>query len=522
MRNPYALIALLAALSLASPSVAHQTHGPNELGKVDFPISCSPEAQSEFERGLALLHHMMYEQAEMVFTAVAEANPGCAMAHWGIAMTLFQPLWAGQPSPAILEKGWTAIEHARTLDPGEREHAYIAAASAFYRDWQDASHGARLAAWAADQERVHRAYPDDPDALALHALAQLAVVPKDDKTFPGEQAAGALLEDLHARLPEHPAGFHYLIHAYDNPPLAERALEVARGYGQIAPDVPHALHMPSHIFVRLGLWEETIDWNKRSAAAAFRQPVDGATSTHYAHALDYLVYAHLQRGEEQIARSVIDSIHEPERYQDNFVVAYNLAAAQARYPLEREQWAEAAALAPRLPASLSWDRFPATEAISHFARGLGAARSGDPATAQGAMTTLDALHQQLLDTGQAYWAVLVDSQRNTIAAWIAYAEDRPEAALERMRTAADLEDSVDKHPVTPGAVLPARELLGDMLVLLGQPVAAIEAYEASLTISPGRFRSLHGAARAAELAGDSETAKAYQARLEALTATAGG
>lgn len=490
------------------------------LGKVDFPVSCSSEAQSRFERGLALLHHMMYGQAEKEFAAVAEMDPDCAMAHWGIAMTLFHPLWA-KPSEQELKKGWAAVEQAKALNaPTEREQAYIAAVEAFYMDWKTVDHPTRLTAWEEAQEKVHKANPDDIDAVAFYALAHLATAPKGDKTFTHQKEAGALLEKLHTKAPEHPGLFHYIIHAYDNPMLASRALEVARGYDKIAPEVPHALHMPSHIFVRLGIWPETIDWNVRSAVAARRQSVGGVISIHYIHALDYLIYAYLQQGQDMMAQDVLQKVDAVENYQDSFASAYGVAAAQARYPLERAQWANAAALKVRTHSSFPWDKYPWFESITYFARGLGAARSGDATAARAAIETLDAFYERAVDVGQGYWAVHVDAQRKTVAAWIAFSEGKKDQALRMMREVADLEDSVDKHPVTPGAVLPARELLGDMLVLLEKPAEAIGAYEASLQISPNRFNSLYGAGRAAELSGNSEKAKSYYSKLVQFTAKA--
>lgn len=518
-------IALAGALALSSqPLFAQQSdvqRANDALGEIAFPISCSAQAQAQFERALALLHHMMYGQAEQEFAAIIEDEPACAMPHWGVAMTLFHPLWPGQPSEQDLAKGTAAIEQAQALDaPSDRERAYIAAAAAFYQDWQQLDHDSRLAVWETAQKQVYEANPDDIDAAALYALSHLATAPKADKTFAHQKAAGELLEQLHARAPRHPAGFHYLIHAYDNPVLAERAVEIARGYDKLAPDVPHALHMPSHIFVRLGFWEDTIGWNRRSADVAKRQPVAGKISLHYAHAIDYLVYAHLQRGEDRAAREALAELDAVENQQDSFGGAYGVAAAKARYPLERARWDEAAALPVRVPDAFTWDNFPAVEAISHFARGLGSARSERADGAREAITTLDGLYQRLRNDQQNYWAVLVDAQRTAVAAWLSYAEGSHGEALQLMHRAAELEDSVDKHPVTPGAVLPARELLGDMLVLADQPDEAIAAYEAALVISPNRFRSLFGAWRAAELSGDLQQAKLYHTRLEELTATA--
>jgi tetratricopeptide (TPR) repeat protein len=306
------------------------------------------------------------------------------------------------------------------------------------------------------------------------------------------------LEALHSRHPKHPAGFHYLIHAYDNPVLAPRAENVARGYSDIAPNVPHALHMPAHIFVRLGLWQDVIDWNTRSAQAALEQPVNGAVSKHYVHAIDYLVYGYLQQSQDQLAHEALAEMLSQGRFQPGFVTAYGLAAAQARYALERERWDDAAALQSRVPATFDWDKYPAVVAISEFSRGIGAARSGKLDVASDAIEQLDALHQQLVDSGDRYWSVLVDSQRHSVRAWLAYAQGEQQQAVDQMRVAADLEDSIDKHPVTPGSVLPARELLGDMLLSMGQHAEALAAYDSALAISPNRLRSQHGVRQATD------------------------
>lgn len=483
------------------------------LGRVNFPISCSSAAQTRFNKGLALLHNMMYLQAQKEFEEVATFDPECAMAHWGISMTLFHPLWA-PPSKDELIKGRKAIQIAEALKPPtSREKAYITAANAFYTDWESVDHHARIASWEKVQKKVYEENPGDIDAGALYALAHLATAPKGDKTFAHQKEAGALLERLREKAAEHPGLFHYTIHAYDNPMFASRGLDVAREYDKIAPDAPHAQHMPSHIFVRLGLWSLTEEWNVRSADAARRQSKPGELSLHYIHAMDYLMYAYLQTAKDDMAQNALTEINGVERYQDSFASAYALAAAPARYVLERRQWGEAAKLKPLARDTFRWENYPWYEAINYFARGIGAARSGDTAGAIDAVKTLDRLYDRSVKEGQDYWAVLVDSKRKTVTAWIAYSDGEKNKALELMKIAADTEDSVDKHPVTPGAVLPARELLGDMLVLTGRYNEAVKAYEASLRISPNRFNSLYGAGRASELAGNLTEANQYYSRL---------
>jgi tetratricopeptide (TPR) repeat protein len=302
--------------------------------------------------------------------------------------------------------------------------------------------------------------------------------------------------------------------------LAKDAVEVARGYDKLAPDVPHALHMPSHIFVRLGLWDDAIDWNIRSAASAKKNSLGETVSLHYPHALDYLMYSYLQKAEDKLAEETLSKVNAPENYEDNLASAYGIASSQARYVLERKQWKKAAELPVRTHYDFPWDKYPFAEAITYFARGLGAARIDNTAAAKDAVKKLEEFYKTTIDKGQNYWAVLVDAQRTTVSAWIAFSEGRKDEALQLMKKAADLEDSVDKHPVTPGAVLPARELLGDMLILLNKPEDALAAYEMSLKISPNRFYSINGAGYAAKLAGDSDKENYFYTALNQLTADA--
>ena len=519
--KPALLFSLLGSLLVLVPAALaqHDAHG-GQHGVVEFETSCEPAAQERINAGLALLHHMMYEQAEAEFVAASESDAACAMAHWGVAMSVIHPLWGERPSDEALAKGTAALERARTLDPTEREAAYLDATGAFFADWQNTSYADQLAAFESGFKNLHEAHPEDVDAAAFYALGHLATAPKADKEFTHQKTAGALLEELHAENPEHPGLFHYTIHAYDNPALADRALAVAQDYDDLAPNVPHALHMPSHIFVRLGHWPDAIDWNRRSAAAALRQPVGGMTSMHYAHALDYLAYAYLQQGQDEKAEDVHADLMGVSNFHPTFATAYAIAAVQARPALERGKWNEAAALPVRTHGAFPWDRFPGAESITHFARGLGAARAGHADAARESIAELDALHERMTESGETYWATLADAQRTAVAAWIAYESGAHETALERMRRAADLEDSVDKHPVTPGAVLPARELLGDMLLALDRPEEALEAYDAALRISPNRLNSLYGAARAAEQTGDTERARDLYARIAEQTADA--
>jgi tetratricopeptide (TPR) repeat protein len=500
-----------------------QHHGSDHsVGKTDFGVSSNSAVNAQFNYALAMLHHMMYDHAEKEFLKVIEQEPDCAMAYWGIAMSYFHPLWH-DPTKYDLEKGWEAVKKAKELNaPTERERDYIAAIESVYKDWENVKHSDRLVNWVKAQEMLSKKYPDDIDAGAFYALSLLAAAPKNDKNFTNQKKAGALLEKLQLRAPEHPGLFHYIIHSYDNPELANRAVDVARAYDKLAPDVPHALHMPSHIFVRLGLWSDAVDWNIRSAASAKKHSLGQLTTMHYVHALDYLMYSYLQQGKDNLAKDVLFNVNEVQNHEDNLASSYGIAASQARYVLERRDWNAAANLPIRTHQKFPWDKYPWGEAITYFARGLGAARINNIALAKESIGKLDEFYNSTMEMGQNYWAVLVDAQRTTVAAWIAFSEGKKEEALQLMKKAADLEDSVDKHPVTPGAVLPARELLGDMLVLLEKPGDAISSYEASLKISPNRFNSLYGAGYAAELAGDLEKAKHYYSSLNTLSGESDG
>lgn len=510
----FALISLLFFSALESSSEEERF-----LGKIEFPVSCSEDVQQDFNTAVSLLHHMMYAQSRAEFEKVIKKDPDCAMAYWGVAMTQFHPLWA-PPSKEELAAGQEALEKAKELKPGtDRENGYVEAVWAFYDDWPNKDHSARIAAWESGQKQLVDSNPDDVDAKAFYALSLLATAPKKDKTYANQKKAGLILEELLESNPEHPGLFHYTIHAYDNPALAERAVTVARGYDKLAPEVPHALHMPSHIFVRLGIWDDTVDWNIRSAEAAKEQSQD-VMSLHYLHAIDYLIYAYMQKGQYQKVTELIEKVNGVPEYQDSFASAYALASAEPRYQLERKNWKEAAKVPERPNSNFSWDKYPQYEAIIYYSRGLGAALSGDAESAKTSKAKLDQLYESTVSSNDDYWSTVVDAQRQTVGAWIVHAEGDKAEALNMMSAAADLEDSVDKHPVTPGAVMPAREMYGEMLIMSEQPGAALEAYEASLKISPNRFNSLYGAGYAAELSGDKEKAVKYYSELVNLTSQA--
>jgi hypothetical protein len=499
---------LLAALIVVLSTGMAMGHEKDEkLGRVHFAVSCSQEAQTQFERAVALLHSFWYAEAVKGFTAVTETDPTCAMGYWGIAMSLWYPLWQ-PPSEAMLKKGWAAVEQAKAVGgKTEREQGYIAAIEMFYKDAGTVDHRTRSLAYEKAMEQLSLRYPEDREGAVFYALALNATASPNDKTYANQLKATAILERVFTEQPEHPGVAHYLIHSYDYPPLADRGLDAARRYAKIAPSAPHALHMPSHIFTRLGLWQESIDSNRDSASAAKAH----SSTFEQLHALDYLAYAYLQGAQDMAAKRVLDERNAVAQDDlENFAAAYAYAAIPARYTLERRRWSEAIDLEPR-PSKVKY-----TEAITYFARAIAAARNGDVSRARENVEKLQSLQAALVEAKQTYWAEQVEVQRRVAAAWAAYADGKNGEALELMRAAADLEDSTEKHPVTPGPISPAREQLGELLLELNEPAQALKAFEASLQREPNRFNGIYGAARAAELSGDRDKARKYYESLMTL------
>ena len=501
-----AACAFVVLLGSALADEEHQhVHGPTEsLGTVNFPSACNG-VDAQFTRAVALLHSFGYEESRRAFEVVNAKDPACAMAYWGITMTFYHPIWA-PPNAQELAAGAAAAQKAAQLAPTTpRERDYIAAIGEFYRDTDRQGHGTRARSYSDAMGRLAAELPDDHEAQIFYALSLLGAAPPDDATFANQKHAAAILNALLPLEPQHPGIAHYMIHSFDYPKLAEDALPAARAYSKIAPDSPHALHMPSHIFTRLGLWEDSIASNLASADAgrelvALRHP--GAASMDTLHALDYLEYAYLQTGDDAAARQVLGEAAAAKTFDDpTFAAGYALAAIPARYALERRDWQAAARLEPPT-AALPWAGFPYAPAATYFAQAVGAARSGQRDRARAALSQLERIHAGLQAApipGPYDWTAQVESARLTAAAWLAYAEGRSAEALQLAYAAADLADKTGKHPVTPGAPLPARELLGDMLLEMDRPADAITAYEASLRDAPNRFNSLYGAGRAAEL-----------------------
>jgi hypothetical protein len=506
-----------AFLATATGALAHED-GIEKLGTVRFSNSCSAEVQPLFQRGVALLHSFWYAEGAKTFAAVAKADPACAMAHWGTAITLFGNPFTWPLTGDALPQGWAAVERAKAANAKtQRERDYIGAIEAFYKDADKVDHRTRALGYLKGMEQITQRYPEDSEGAIFYALALNATALPGDKTYSNQLKAAGILEKVFATQPDHPGVAHYLIHSYDYPSIAQQGLNAARRYASVAPDAPHALHMPGHIFTRLGLWDESIDTNIRSAKVS-------ENHAELLHAMDYMTYAYLQQGRDAEARRVVEHVPNIGALNNKqFVAAFALAVIPARYAMERGQWAEAAKLS-LFPgeADFPWKAIPQAEAQLVYARAVGAGRSGNAAAAKSDIGRLQALRTAIVELKLPYWPQQLDIQLKVASAWAAYAEGSKAEALKLMREGADLESASDKHPVSPGYVAPARELLGDMLMEMKQPAQALQAYEDSSKREPNRLRTLAGAARAAELSGDMAKAKGYYADLVKLTAKSKG
>ncbi len=509
---------VLLGLAVTAPSLVFAQDHPHpageRLGTVHFETSCAPTARAPFDHAMALLHSFEFGPAIAGFNATLTADPGCAMAHWGIAIARWSnPFTANIRPAAQLQQGLAAIAAARRAAPKtERERAYINAAAKLYENHESSDQRARVVAYEQAMSALAAAYPDDREASIFWALALDAAALPSDKTYANLLKAGAILEKLYPAATDHPGITHYIIHSYDVPALADRALAAARRYATIAPAAPHALHMPSHTFTRVGAWEESIATNILSAAAARSA---GALAEEL-HAMDYMAYAYLQTGQDNAVQALFPRMSEIGAKFDPSVVAgaapgsagvFALAAIPSRWVLERRDWAAAARLTPAPSA------FPHTDAMMHFARALGAARTGALDDARKSVAALQAIRDRLTEAREAYWAEQVAIQHIEASAFVALAEGKSAEALAGMRTAATREDATEKSAVTPGPIAPARELLGEMLLELKEPAQALKEFEASLKKEPNRFRSLYGAARAAEAVGDRAAARAHYTQL---------
>ncbi|MBP7775909.1 MAG: hypothetical protein KA371_02140 [Acidobacteria bacterium] len=506
---------LMAAMcTLGVPAFAqHEAHGGGALsaaqvGTVDFQTSCSPSVKADMNSAVALLHSFWFPEARREFEAIAAKDPACAMAHWGIALTYWGNPFGGNRTPPTIATGKAAIEKARSAGtPSRREMGYIDAVAGLFSSADVTTQRARIEAYEATMGQVAKDNPADTEARIFWALAVAQTATPTDKAFAANLKAAEILEPLFKKMPGHPGLAHYIIHAYDAPPLAPRALDAARSYASIAPVVPHALHMPSHTFTRVGYWKESIDTNIKSAEAA-RKAGGLAGAGEELHALDYQTYAALQLVDDAAALAARDRAVTFEAGAAGGAYGFALAAIPARYALERQAWAEAAALTVRPSPGAVY-----AEAITHFARAIGAARSGSPAAAVPDIERLVAIKTLLVAAKDPYWAEQVDIQRRVAEAWKTFAEGDKARGVELLSAAADAEDLTDKSAVTPGPIAPARELLGFMLLEANRPKEAQTAFAATMKKEPGRFLGLYGGARAAEAAGNKPAAAALYKQL---------
>ncbi len=511
------LLLFLSCLALAAyPTFADDDHTHHEdltaaqLGTVSFPVTCAPTVQRPFERGVALLHSFWYEEAEKEFQQIAGNDPHCVMAHWGIAMSMWHQLW-DHPNDKLITRGLDEVHQAKTTDgpTTPREKAYLAAISAFYSDSKKLDHHARAQAYSSAMKKVYETYPDDHEAAAFYALSLLASEPHDDETFTNRKQAAAILEKLFAIEPDHPGVAHYLIHSYDKPQLAQLGLPAARRYAQIAPAAPHALHMPSHIFARVGLWQDDINSNLASIAATRKTAaMHMGGEGHQFHAMDFLVYAYLQSGREADAAKVIDEVKAMPKmksmYGDDFDPQTNaLSTFPAIYDLELRHWSDAAQLQV-VPGAMRGD-----QSVTYWARAIGAARSGNLSQAHKDLEQIEVIRKELVAEKKNDFAEGVGEDYQEAAAWIAHAEGKDDEAIASLRRLADKNDKLGSEPEG----VPAREQLADMLLEAKRPQQALAEYQIDLKLSPNRFNGLYGAARAAEAAGKQQDASEYYAML---------
>ena len=498
-----------ALISLAQPAFGQVDD--SKLGKVHFETSCKPEAQKLFDQAMLYQHSFWYRASQRVFEDVLKADPECGIAYWGIALSL---LWNPHVAPPAknLADGAAAIAKGKSVGAKtQRERDYIDALAVMYADSDKVDHRTRIQAYAKSMEQLAQRYPNDDEAQIHYALALNTSASPADKTYANQLKGAAILEPIFVRQPQHPGVAHYLIHLYDYSPIAEKGLTAARLYAKIAPDAAHAQHMPSHIFTRVGYWQESIASNK----VAERVAKESSDFHDQLHAMDYQVYAFLQLGQDKEAKVVLDGMTTVSGFTETFLVGpYALAVSPARYALERGDWKAAAALEVR-PSPLAQ-----VQAITYFARAFGAARSGNPEAAKVDIAKLGELRDKLREAKDAYWSEQVDIQQKVASAWVLYAEGKYDDALKAMSAAADAEDKTEKHPVTPGVPRPARELYGVMLLERGMPTEALGAFEATLKKEPNRLGAYVGAAKAAEKSGDASKAREYYGKVVAIASNA--
>jgi len=511
------------SLSLKKGEVVLCGPPDKQFGTVNFEFSCSEKVAQDFNLGMAMLHSFEYDEAEKIFAKIVDKQPGCAMAYWGIAMSNYHPLWT-PPTPAELEKGAKAISIAKSIEQkSERESAYVDAMAMFYNDRDKLDNSTRTINFKNGMERLYKKYPADKEAAIFYALSLDAAANPSDKTFTNQKQAGEILNAIYAAEPNHPGIVHYIIHSYDYPGLAELALPAARKYASIAPSSAHAQHMPSHIFTRLGLWNECIQSNLVSTGSAKCYAENAGIKGHWdeeLHGMDYLMYAYLQKGDNKRAKEQLDYLKTiTEVSPVNFKVAYAFAAIPSRYFVENRMWKEAADLVIT-QTSFPWQKFRWQEGMIHFTKLLGDVHIGRLDSARTQLNSLKLIREGLIKEKDVYKANQVDIQAKAGEAWILFQQGNKEEALAMMRTAADMEDATEKHPVTPCEIIPARELLGDMLILSARYAEALDVYKQNLSTHPNRFNGLYGAGVAAEKSGKLSDAKLYYQDLLTISESA--
>ena len=490
------------------------------FGEVSFSLSCKYSVQETFNLAVALLHSFQYMEAEKTFVKVLDADPECAMAYWGVAMSIYHTLWF-EPSNKELEKGSALLDIASRLSKTEKEEMYLEAMGVFYKDWDKIDHKTRAISYEKKMEKLYESDKDDSEVAIFYALALNSTADPKDEYYTKQKRAGEILENLFIDQPNHPGIAHYIIHNYDNPVLAPKALNTARKYAEIAPASSHAQHMPSHIFTRLGLWDESIQSNLKSAESSQCYTQESGIEGAYfeeVHAIDYLVYAYLQKGDNAKALAYYKHIQDMQKVNPASInaVVYPFAAIPARMALENKNWSEAAKVELH-PSDVNWEIFPWQKAILHYAKSLGAAHSGDFKSATNDIESLKKLRESLLAIGDSYKSNQVLIQITSAQAWLKFEKGSQDEGLALMREASALENNTAKHPVTPGEVLPSEELLGDMLLQMNKPMEALAVYESNLNVRPNRFNGIYGAAVAAKNAGNIEKSKSYFERLLKLT-----
>lgn len=510
-------LALLHFIDLRTVSGQVHHHDPTSLGKVALPISCSEKARAEFTLGLSLLHHMTYPQAQSAFERAAGLDPACAMAQWGIAVSFFQPLWPTRPTPEALQLGWAAVKKAKASEPPtELERMFVAAAEAFFLDPESNDYWLRIRRWEQASAKLYTAFPQNSEAAVFYALALLATAPSNVISRTNADRAAEILLQVYKKNPDHPGAMHYLVHANDVPGREKELLEITRKYDSIAPRNPHALHMPTHIYTRLGDWDAVIKGNIRAADAALEYPAGPSGEyvwDEFPHAMEYLVYALLQKGADDQAAAQWKRLRDTARLEPSFKTAFHISSIQARLALERRDWQSAVLIVPRRPADLNWDRFTWPEAIVRFARGLGMVHLGNTSEAEAEIKSLTDLETATGKMKEELFARNVRVLRLELSSWVTHAKGEEEASLTLMQEAVEMEASTPKHAVTPGPTLPAQEQLGELFMQQKRPREALTAFKRSLENYPNRFNSMLGAARAADVLGSRKESFAFYQQL---------